>query len=421
MDKVEKIVTMLENGQHKQAKAEYNEVLKNGTADEKYLLGEKLVQLGFLEEAKALIEDLLELYPDEGELLVMLAEILVDIGKDEEAVLILEKIPEYDPSFGQALLLLADLYQVQGLYEVCEQKLEKAKEILPDEVIVDFALGELYYEQGEVLKAMQAYESVLKKTDELAGVNINARIAELLSTSGAFEDALPYFEKALDAKLEINCLFGYAFTALQAGFSRQAIEKFLELKELDPDYNTLYLPLAKAYEQEAEFEKSFEVIKEAIHHDELNKALYLYGGKLALKLGKEEEATQFLQTALELDPDYLEAALALNWVWLGLEKYQNVIELCNRDAFKEEAEPRFFWDAARAYQELENYPEALNQYERAYTFFKEDEAFLSDYGYFLIEEGKTDRAAEIFKQLVTNNPTNEEYLDLLERLTDRSF
>lgn len=419
MERVKKILTLLENGQHKQAKVEYNEVLNNGTADEKYLLLDELYQVGFLEEAKALCENLLECYPDEGELLVMLAEILVDTGNDEEAILVLEKIDESDPSFGQALLQLADLYQVQGLYEVCEQKLLKAKEILPGETVVDFALGELYYEQGEVLKAMQAYENVLKETDELAGINVNARIAELLSSSGAFEKALPYYEKALENKQELNTLFGFALTAFQAGMNRKAIEKFLELKELDPGYQSLYLPLAKAYEREDEPEKGLKVIQQAITQDEYQKELFLYGGKLALKLGKEEQSIGYFRNALALDPGYIEAALILNKVYLHQEKYQNVIDLIHTIEYQEEAEPRFLWDAAAAYQKLEDYTEALDKYESAYTFFKENDEFLTDFGYFLIEEGKNERAAEIFKQLVQNDPSNEEYLDLLERLIDQ--
>ncbi|MDP4154668.1 MAG: tetratricopeptide repeat protein, partial [Bacillota bacterium] len=149
MDRIKKILTMLENGQHKQAESEYNEVLTLGTHDEKYLLGEELFQLGFLEEAKRLFEDLLEIYPDEGELLVLLAEVLIEAGNEEQATLMLERISETDPSFGQSLLLLADLYQIQGLYEVCEGKLLKAKAIMPEEIVIDFALGELYSEQGE--------------------------------------------------------------------------------------------------------------------------------------------------------------------------------------------------------------------------------------------------------------------------------
>lgn len=409
---------MLENGQHKQAESEYNEVLTLGTHDEKYLLGEELFQLGFLEEAKRLFEDLLEIYPDEGELLVLLAEVLIEAGNEEQATLMLERISETDPSFGQSLLLLADLYQIQGLYEVCEGKLLKAKAIMPEEIVIDFALGELYSEQGEITSALQAYTAVLKEKSDIAGVNINQRIADLLSTSGAFEEALPYYEKSLSERLEINTLFGYAFTALQGGYNRTAIEKFLELKELDPEYNSLYLPLAKAYEREEELENSIDVVQQGIKHDDFNKELLFYGGKLALKLGREEEAEKYLREALVLDPGFTEAAINLDTLLIKQEKFDLVIELLNTMDIQEENEPQLLWDAAFAYEKLEDYERAMEKYESAYPFFKEDESFLTDFGYFLIEEGKSDRAAEIFKQLLKNNPSNEEYHDLLERLTD---
>jgi len=418
MDRVNKIITMLENGQHKEALIEYNVVLKNGSHEEKFLLGEEMYQYGFLEEAKALVENLLEIYPEEGELLVLLGEILVEAGEEEEAILVLEKISEQDVHFGQSLLLLADLYQVQGLYEVCERKLLKAKKLLPDEAIIDFALGELYSEQGEIIKAMNAYEMVLKEENEIAGANIHGRIADLLSASGAFEEALSYYDKALDEKLEINTLFGYAFTALQAGYNRTAIEKFNELKGLDPEYHSLYLHLAKAYECEEELDNSLHSIKEGIKQDEFNKELFFYGGKMALKLGKGEEAEQFFREAIALDPGFTEAALTLNKLFFQQERFEDVIELISQLDISEDEEPQILWDSALAYDKLEEFSYALDKYESAYTFYKNNEAFLHDYGYFLIEEGKNDRAAEIFKQLLIEDPTNVEYLDLLERITE---
>lgn len=417
MERVKKILAMLENGQHKQAKIEYNEVLTNGTSDEKFFLGEELFQIGFLEEAKALIENLLGIYPGEGELLVLLAEILIEAGNEEKAILVLEQISEQDQSFPQALLLLADLYQVQGLFEVCERKLLRAKEILPTEIVIDFALGELYSEEGEVNKALEAYRSVLKERNELAGVNINQRIADLLSASGAFEEALPFYEKSINEKLEINTLFGYAFTALQGGSNRTAIEKFLELKELDPEYHSLYLPLAKAYEREEELESSLEIVYEGIRQDEFNKELFYFGGKIALKLGNEDQAEKLFREALALDPEFTEAAITLNKLFIQQERHDQVIDLLSTFERQDE-EPQFLWDAAVAYQKLEEYSQALNKYESAYTFFKNNESFLIDFGYFLIEEGKNQRAAEIFKQILKNDPTNEEYMDLIERLTD---
>lgn len=421
MERVKKILAMLENGQHKQARIEYNEVLTSGTPDEKFLLGEELFQLGFLEEAKILIENLLEIYPNEGELLVLLAEIVMEAGNEEQAILVLEQISPVDPNFGQALLILADLFQAQGLFEVCEQKLLKAKEILPNEIVIDFALGEYYSDQGEITKALNAFKVVSTESNEIAGVNINQRIAELLSASGTFEEALPYYEKALEEKLEINTLFGYALTAFQGGFYRTAIGKFLELKELDPDYHSLYLPLAKAYEHENELTNSLKVVQQGIKQDEYNKELYYYGGKISLKLGSEDQAEKYFREALALDPGYTEAALTLSKLFLQQEQHRLVLDLINSVDIQEEEEPQFLWDAAYAYQMLEEYSHALDKYEEAYTFFKNNEVFLTDYGYFLIEEGKNERAAEIFKQLLIKDPVNEEYLDLLQRLTDKEL
>ncbi|TYS49296.1 tetratricopeptide repeat protein [Bacillus infantis] len=417
MDKVNKIISLLENGQHEEALRDYAQILDKGSHEERFVLGEELFQLGLLEESKALIERLLESYPDEGELLVLLAELHIDLANEVEAMLVLERISEKDPSYPQALLLLADLYQMEGLYEVSEQKLLKAKSILDEEVIIDFALGELYLEQGKFIEAIKSYEKVLETSREIAGTNVNQRMAEALSAGGAFEEAIPFYEKALEARLEINTLFSYAFTALQAGINRTAIEKFKEVKELDPEYHSLYLHLARAYEREEELENSFEAVQEGIKHDEFNKDLFFYGGRLALKLARENEAEDMLRMALVLDPEFTEAALTLNKLFIKQERYRDVLDIVDTMEAQEEEEPQFLWDAASALQELEEYSLALNKYQQAYTYFKEQSDFLSDYGYFLMEEGKWAEAAEIFKKLLEQDPSNEEYLDIVQRLS----
>ncbi|MDQ0271071.1 tetratricopeptide repeat protein [Cytobacillus purgationiresistens] len=420
MDKVKKIITLLENGLHEEALQKYNEVLLSGTHEERFLLGEELMQFGFLEEAKVLFERLLESYPEEGELLVLLAETLIDLGQEEEAMLSLEKIKDQDGSFPQALLLLADLYQMEGLYEVSEKKLLQAKKILPKEPIIDFALGELFAEQGKFLEAIRAYELVLKQEEVIGGVNINQRLAESLSAGGAFEEALSYYEKALDDKLEIHTLFSYAFTALQAGYNRVAIEKFNELKDIDPEFHSLYINLAKAYEREEDVENAINTVKLGIKQDEFNKELYFYGGKLSLKKADEGMAVELLREALAIDPEYMEAAMLLNKIFLNQEKYDDIIEIVDMMNNLDAAEPQLLWDAAVSYQHLEEYSQALNKYQQAYTYFKQQPDFLADYGYFLMEEGKRKEAAEVFTELISMEPNNDEYQDVLQRLLDEN-
>lgn len=416
MQNVKQILDLLHVGKHDQAMKLVNDVIKNGLDDEKFILAEELFQLGFLDEAQQLFSDLLSAYPDEGELIVLLAETFMEKGQEDEAILLLEKVRSTDDVYPQSLLLLADLYQMEGLYEVSEQKLLVAKNMLPTEVTIDFALGELFAEQGKFNEAIATYKNVLKEKTTIAGVNVNQRMAELLSASGLFEDALPYFEKALEEKLEINTLFGYGFTALQAGHHKLAIRKLTELKELDHEYHSVYLLLAKAYEREEQLEASLETVQDGLAIDSFNKELYFYGGKISLKLGKEMKALKLLREAIALDPGYSEAVITLNKVLLSREEYEELIELMDEVKTYGEEDPQYFWDRAVAYQHLEQYSQALNEYEHAYTFFKDNQNFLHSYGYFLIEEGKLKEAGKIFNKLLSQDPSNEEYIEVIERI-----
>lgn len=418
MEKVEKIITLLENGQHEEALQSYKYILNSGTNEERIVLGEELFRYGFLEEAKSLFKKLLKVYPEEGELLVLYAETCLELGEEDQAMLALSAIHEEDPSYPQSLVLLADLYQMQGLYEVSEQKLLMAKSILPDEMIIDFALGELYLEEGKFIEAIRSYSKVVETNREIAGVNVHQRLGDAYSAGGSFEEALAHYEKALNDHLEINTLFNYALTAYQAGMNKIAIEKFTELKDLDPEYHSLYLYLAKSYEREGELEKSFEAVSQGLHYDEFNKDLFFYGGTLAIRLGYEEEGIDLFRNALALDPEFIEAALALSKLHLKREDYEDVLVLLNEMKEARVEEPQFLWDEAVALWHLEEYSQALNKYESAYNYFKNDTNFLTDYAYFLMEEGKRQEAAELFTVVLQEDPSNEVIQEIIERLTD---
>jgi len=416
MSSVDKVLQLLKKGELTEATSHINRITTMESAENILSLAEEISQLGFLDEAKRLYEHLLQLYPGEGELLISIAEILIDSDQEDEAMLMLEQISSDDEMYPSALLLEADLYQLQGMDEVSERKLLQAKDLLPSESIIDFALGELYYQQGRNQEAISAYINVLEHEEEIGGVNLNQRLAEALSGAGKFEEALPYFEKALENHLEINTLFEYALTAYQAGMYQTAIQKFVELKELDREYHSMYLYLARAYEHLENVDEALKTVKEGIRADEYNKELYFFGGKLALKKGLDEEAEEFFKEALALDPGYLEATLTLLKLYMHQEKYEDALECMEEVRKYGEDDPQFDWIEAVSYQKLEQYEKALNSYHKAYNAFKHNEDFLEDYGYFLVEEGDRTTAREVFTALLQSNPANDEYVQILERL-----
>lgn len=418
-ENIEKMIQLLENGDMDKAKDLFLKIKNSNNDEEKYLLAEELLQLGFLNEAKELYELLLVSYPNEGELKVSLAEILIEMDKESDAISYLDSIQEDDPDYPRALLILADLYQMQGLVEVSENKLRQAKQLLPDESIIDFALGELYASEGKNNQAIKFYEELLNQGKTLiAGVDINGRLAEVLSSAGKFEEALPFFERAVEENNEINTLFGYALTAYQAGFFKKAIELFIQLREMDPEYHSLYLYLGKCYESEEDLENAMQAVKSGIAVDEFNKELYQFGGKLALKLGDESLAEEYFRQALVLDSGYIDAALTLNKLLLHQQRYEDVLEITLQMEKEGDIDPQLHWDAAISFQALEQYQDALKHYQQAYNDLKNHSEFLAEYGYFLMEEGKRSEAIEIFQTLLHDDPLNEEWISLLERLED---
>ncbi|MFC4322664.1 tetratricopeptide repeat protein [Litchfieldia salsa] len=416
MSKLADAIELVENGEPEKGLQYIKEIKAQCTDDEKYELAESYLKWGLVEEAKEIVQELLFLYPDEGDLLILMAEILIDMDEEEEAISFLEDISETDAVYVEALILQADLYQMQGLHEVSEQKLLIAKRKMPKESILDFALAELYSSQGEYKKSISYYESVLSEEEIVAGVNVNARLAESLSTMGEFEASLPYFQKAISKGEDINTLFNYGFTSLQAGYHITAIETFSRLKELDPEYLSLYLHLAKAYEQEEMIKESYETVSEGILIDNLNKELHFYAGKLAIKLGDSLSIEKHLREAIAIDPGYIEAIITINKFFINEQRYEDVVECLQEVMNYGEYDPQFEWDLAHAKNKLEEYSDALNHYRLAYTSFKETEDFLREYGYFLLEDGHRDDAISIFKDLLKIDPTNYEIEELILNL-----
>ncbi|MEK3808300.1 tetratricopeptide repeat protein [Bacillus sp. FSL H8-0547] len=386
--------------------------------EEKFLLAEKYYQWGNTDQALSIMEDMHLLYPEESEVTVFLAEIYIDMDQEEKAIDLLNTIPETDPAYVQALILSADLYQMQGLNEVSEQKLQAAKKLVPDEPIIDFALGELYFHQGHYHKAIPFFKDVLKEHSTVTGVNVYQRLAESISASGEFEEALPFYEKAAVEQVDLHTLFGYGFTALQANYPKTAIEQFLKLKELDHEYTSLYLFLAKAYEAEGMLGESLDAVKDGLKVDEYNKELYVYGGKTALKNNQPDEAKALLQQAIAIDPGHVEATITLTNIYMQEQLYEEVIDCLKEVMRYGEEDPEYDRKLARAYHETEQYSDALNHYQRAYNFFKEEPDFLMEYGYYLLEDGNRTAAREMFSRALKHDPANVEIEEILMQLED---
>ncbi|UOQ42719.1 tetratricopeptide repeat protein [Halobacillus salinarum] len=416
MEEIQKAIRQMEAHQTEDALNTLQQYLPEADEEERFTIAELFIQWGMLEEAKLILQELIQRYPKEQELKVMMAELHIDLDEDDEAIELLNQFGPEDEDYLQALIQLADLYQSQGLFEVAEQKLLEAKQAAPNEAVIDFALGELSFSNGEYNKSIPFYENALHHQPVIGDIEVATRLAEAYAATGEFEKSLEYFQSVEEENPDV--MFRYGFVAFQALRHDIAINVWERLIEKDPYFQSVYPHLAKAYEAEGMPKQALDMAKKGLAKDEFNKELYHLAGTLSHQQGNKEEGYQLIREAVALDPGYKEAVLFLIENYKADDDYESVIELIQQLISLGEEDPHYLWELAKSYEELENFEEASTHYQNAYPSLKEDVDFLKEYGYFLVEEGRMKEAEKVFTEYLAIDPSDTEIEEFIGRLRE---
>ncbi|WP_332693303.1 tetratricopeptide repeat protein [Halalkalibacter lacteus] len=416
MNVIQKAIQNIETGKVEQGLNELARHEKGADHQVKFDIAEIYQELGHIEKAKKIVDELLILYPDEGSLYAFAAELLIDMDKEDEAIELLLEIKEDDPTFVQAQVLLADLYQMQSLDEVAEQKLLLAQMKAPNEVIISYGLGEFYLERGDYIKSIPHLKKAVHSGEHIPNVHLGLLLAEAYSATGQFEDALEYYREGIKENFDPNALFGYGFTAYQMGDMVLAIEQLEALMTLDPDYSSLYTYLAKAYEAEGRSDDAIETLEKGMKVDEYNESLYVHAGKLSFKRQKPTEGEGFLRKVIALNPSNVEAVQTLAAYLKHTESFEELLELMEHMRDYGEEDTLYTWYEATALKEDDDYDKAFKRYKEIEKTYVEDVDFLEEYGYFLLEYGRREEAQRKFEKIVELHPERADIVELLQNI-----
>ncbi|MGP4075315.1 tetratricopeptide repeat protein [Halobacillus sp. K22] len=417
MEEIQKAVRQMEAHKTEDAIETLTQYLPEADEEERFTIAELYIQWGMMDEAKMVLQELIQRYPKEQELKVMMAEIHIDLGEDDEAIELLNQFGPEDEDYLQVLVQLADLYQAQGLYEVAEQKLLIAKQVEPNSAIIDFALGELAFSNGEYSKCVPYYENAMHHQPVIGDIEVATRLAEAYAANGEFEQSLEHYQNVEEENPDV--MFRYGFVAFQANRNDIAIKVWEKLIDKDPYFHSVYPHLAQAYDSEGMPQEALDMAKKGLAKDEFNKELYHLAGTLTHKQGNKDEGYRLMREAVALDPGYKEAVLFLIENFKEDADYEAIIELINQLITLGEEDPNYLWELAQAYEEEEQFEEAYEQYKQAYPSLKEDTAFLKAYGYFLVEEGRMKEGREVFREYLAIDPADTEIEDFLARLMEQ--
>src|SRR5690625_7586440 len=84
MSSIEQAIQLIEEDKLQEAVDLLRQSLEQADDNETLMIADLFIDLGLLEDARPILETLLEKYPDEAEIRVVLAEIYIDLEEDEQ-------------------------------------------------------------------------------------------------------------------------------------------------------------------------------------------------------------------------------------------------------------------------------------------------------------------------------------------------
>lgn len=411
----ERVIEAIQSGQLDIVDENIQQALSADGQDTLYLLANTLLQLGFLEEAKKVYNNLLLKNPDDNELKIYLAEIELEDGNEIEALDLLHSIDKQSEEYPQSLLAQADYYYLQNLPEVSIQKLKEALEIIPNEPVIEFALAEVYSTMADHENAIIYYNNILKEDiQEIAGTQINARLGDNYLMIGEYQLAEKHLKISLDVQENPVVQYQLGFVYIKQEKYDLAINMLTNAKDNDPTLEATYLLLADSYEKTNRLEDALAVIQEGISINEINTELYLIAADLSIKLNKYSLTNDFYKKASELDPDNEQIILKYAQYLSYMEEYEEAINLYKETSITKYS-PDSAWLLAVANNEIEEFEKARELFDEAHKYLSDQVLFLKDYILFLREDGQREKMKDLILKYQELNPDlDEEILSLLD-------
>ncbi|MBR1777085.1 MAG: tetratricopeptide repeat protein [Alphaproteobacteria bacterium] len=292
-------VRLHEQGRLDEAEAMYRQLLEIAPeqTDVLHLLGMLALQKKSFDSAVELLYKAVRLAPDVVAYEFTLAQALQDSGHPKEALEHYKSVLKKDDSLPEAYHNMGIIYRFDGDFAEAERLFQKAVELRPDFASAYVNLALLARDKGQMDRALSLLDRALQVDSDNA--EAYAQIAVTHRLCDRFEQALEYYEKALSLQAG-NPIYwngmGIAFECLEQ--LDDAFHAYCRAVELDPGF-------ADAYNNRA---------------------------NVLAKLGRHWQAEEDYKKAVKLDPAYASAFNNLGALLYDQERYEEALE-CYRKAF----------------------------------------------------------------------------------------
>lgn len=270
-----------------------------------------------------------------------------------------------------------------------------------------FTLGESYSFQGKSEKAIEEFKLVLIYDPN--SVTVRLRLAAEYVRLGLVTEAVQQAETAVKAAPkdeDARMFLGGLYTGLK--MYEEAANQFRDVLKLDPEQTEANIYLGAVLAEQNKY-------SQAVHHFEnltrdkkfaAKEQAYFYLGKIDIERGGSftAKAEGRLTKALEIKPNYPEAALALGDLYRSENKEKKMAELYQSYQDKFGPNQEMTRRLSRYYLQTEDYASALDQLKTLEGFDKDNLNVKIQIALILIEEKKLPTAASYLEEILARAP-----------------
>lgn len=308
-------------------------------------------------------------------------------------------------------LTSAKLYIQQENWSKAEEFLLKAEKTEPQNSEIPYLLGtEIYARQNQWKKMNEAFDRSLAISDQYKTDIKNAR---LKYWTNAFNGGAKKFNAALDTT-----------QATKEALMEQAINSFENATIIMPEKPETYNSLATAYLLTKNLDKAKATFEKAIEVNPDNFQSYFNYGKLLAEQGEQEHAIEMLAKAHKLKPEDTTVLQLLASLYVKTNQPKKALEMYDTALQQEQENPDLYFNEAMLYIQIaqkaadsenadtakQNYQQATASLEKSLQYNPGDEEARIKLGELYQELEQWDKAAEVFRKVLENDPENVQVL-----------
>ena len=280
------------------------------------------------QDALRVATELSEQNPNDVQVHFSLGVMLASEKQYKSAQLELEKADALQPETFEIVYNLGQVLLRSGDYPKAQVTLNRALKMQPESMETMYLLAQAYINQSRPLDALD----LLLRAHKLAPQNVDIifLMGQVSMSQNYYEDAIPVLESGLQiAPKRADLLASLGESYFMAGKVEKAIEIFNRLIEIDNSARS-YAFLGLSYRNLGRFDEAKQYFEKGLKLDPHNATCLFNLGYIAERQGDAAAAEAMFQQTLQSNPEFPDALLELANMRIAAKKYAEAEELLRK-------------------------------------------------------------------------------------------